>query len=59
MTTPSTNGDDPVARNRAAHPRRTPGRPEVGEATTRRLFWVISTAIVAATLVLALVLATR
>ncbi len=51
--------DDPVARNRAANPRRTPGRVEVGHATTRRLFWVTAAAILAATVVLAAVLVVR
>lgn len=51
--------DDPVAHNRAQNPRRTPGRPEVGEETTRRLFWVITAATVAATLILVVVLLGR
>jgi len=56
---PPHEGDDPVARNRAQHPRRTPGRPQVGAATTRRLFWVTAAAVVLATVVLTVVLALR
>lgn len=52
----SSDGDDPVARNRAANPRRTPDRPELGAATTRRLFWVIVGAVAAATAVLVVLL---
>lgn len=49
--------EDPVARNRAAHPRRTPGRPQLGDDTLRTLLAVGGTLVVAATAVLVVFLA--
>ncbi len=50
--------DDPVARNRAVSPRRTPGRRPVGAEQLRPLFFATAAAIVVATVVLVAVLAT-
>jgi hypothetical protein len=50
--------DDPVARNRAVNPRRTPDRPQLGDATLRRVIVVAAVSVGVATLVLLLVLAT-
>ncbi|MGH3665724.1 MAG: hypothetical protein ACRDU8_06505 [Egibacteraceae bacterium] len=47
---------DPVARNRAAHPRRTPGRPQLGARATVALFWLTAAAIGLATAALVAVL---
>jgi hypothetical protein len=44
--------DDPVARNRAANPRTTPGRTPVGNEITNRLRRVTGAALAIATLVL-------
>ena len=49
--------DDPVARNRAVHPRRTPDRPQLGDDTLRTVMKVAGVAIGLATLVLLLLLA--
>lgn len=49
---PSENGHDPVAANRTAHPRRTPGRVPVGAQTTRRLTLAMAAIVVVATAVL-------
>ena len=48
--------DDPVARNRAVHPRRTPDRPQLGDDTLRRVMTVAGIAVGAATVVLLLVM---
>lgn len=48
--------DDPVARNRAVHPRRTPDRPQLGDATLRRVLIVTAVAVGTATILLALFL---
>jgi hypothetical protein len=49
-------GDDPVARNRAAPRRHVPGRPELGADTTRRLRLLTLTILLTATAVLVTVL---
>lgn len=49
--------DDPVARNRAAHPRRTPGRPPTGWPVTHRLTAITAVVVVVATIVFVVVLA--
>lgn len=49
--------DDPVARNRAAHPRRTPGRPELGADVTQRAAIAAMVVVAAATVILLVVLA--
>lgn len=49
--------DDPVARNRAVHPRRTPDRPQLGDDTLRRVAVVVVGLLAAATAVLVLLLA--
>lgn len=54
---PSQNGHDPVAANRAAHPRRTPGRDPLGVAETRRATVAVLLVVAAATAVLVAVLA--
>lgn len=51
--------DDPVAANRAAHPRRTPGRPELGIDVTRRVTLAALGVVIAATAVLVAVLSTN
>ena len=56
---PQQQAGDPMLVNRAQNPRRTPGREEVGAATTRRLFFVIVIAVVVATAVLVGVLIGR
>lgn len=48
--------DDPVARNRAVHPRRTPDRPQLGDDTLRRVMAVAAVAIGLATVILLVVL---
>jgi hypothetical protein len=48
--------DDPVARNRAVHPRKTPGRPQMGDDTLRLVMKVAGIAVGLATVVLLLVL---
>lgn len=48
--------DDPVARNRAAHPRRTPDRPQLGDDTLRAVMKVAAVAVGIATVVLILLL---
>lgn len=55
----SENGlpDDPVARNRATHPRRTPDRPQLGDDTLRTVMKVAAVAVGLATVVLLLLLA--
>lgn len=50
------HADDPVARNRAAHPRRTPDRPQLGDDTLRSVMKVAAVAVGLATLVLVLLL---
>lgn len=54
----SENGlpDDPVARNRATHPRRTPDRPQLGDDTLRTVMKVAAAVIGLATAVLILLL---
>ncbi len=57
---PSPDGDaadDPVARNRAVSPRRTPGRTPAGAEQLRPLFLTAAAAIAVATIVLVAVLA--
>lgn len=49
--------DDPVAKNRAVHPRRTPGRPELGADVTRRAAIAAMLVVGAATVILLVVLA--
>lgn len=49
--------DDPVARNRAVHPRRTPDRPQLGDDTLRSVLTVAAVAVGVATVVLLLLLA--
>ena len=44
--------EDPVARNRATHPRRTPDRPQLGDDTLRRLLLVGGAVVASATAVL-------
>ncbi len=44
--------DDPVARNRAVNPRRTPDRPQLGDRTLRAVITVGVVAVVATTLAL-------
>lgn len=46
--------DDRVARNRAAPPRRTPGRGPVSEPTLRRLGILVAAITIAATVILLL-----
>lgn len=48
--------DDPVARNRGAHPRRTPDRPQLGDDTLRTVLKVAAAAVGVATVVLVLLL---
>lgn len=48
--------DDPVARNRAVHPRRTPDRPQLGDSTLRNVMKVAAVAVGLATVVLLLLL---
>ena len=48
--------DDPVARNRAVHPRRTPDRPQLGDDTLRTVMKVAAVAVGIATLLLLLLL---
>lgn len=48
--------DDPVARNRAVHPRRTPERPQLGDDTLRRVLIVSALAVGLATILLAALL---
>jgi hypothetical protein len=50
------HADDPVARNRAVHPRRTPDRPQMGDDTLRLVMKVAGIAVGLATVVLLLVL---
>jgi hypothetical protein len=52
----SDHHDDPVARNRAVHPRRTPDRPQLGDDTLRSVMTVAAVAVGLATVVLLLVL---
>ena len=54
MSGTSENGhpDDPVARNRAAHPRRTPDREPLGDTTLRTIMKVTGAMIGLATIVL-------
>ena len=54
----SNNGmrDDPVARNRAVHPRRTPDREPLGDATLRRVMLVAAALVGLATVVLLLLI---
>lgn len=47
---------DPVARNRAAHPRRTPGRPELGGDVVRRVTIAAMVVVAGATVVLIAIL---
>lgn len=54
---PSQNGHDPVAANRATHPRRTPGREPLGLTQTRRATVAVLLVVAAATVVLVAVLA--
>ena len=49
--------DDPVARNRATHPRRTPDREQLGDDTLRTVMAVAAVAVGLATIVLLLMLA--
>lgn len=49
---------DPVEANRAAHPRRTPGRPELGADVTRRVTLAALGVVIAATAVLVVVVST-
>lgn len=51
--------DDPVAANRAVHPRRTPGRPELGIDVTRRAALAAVSVVAVATAILVVVLSTR
>lgn len=50
---------DPVAANRAAHPRRTPGRPELGLDITRRVGLAVVGLVAAATALLVIVVSTN
>lgn len=47
--------DDPVAANRAVHPRRTPGRPELGIDVTRRAAIAAMVVVAVATAILVVV----
>ena len=49
--------DDPVARNRAANPRRTPERRPLGDELMPRLYAVTAGAVLVATIVLIVLLA--
>lgn len=49
---------DPVAANRAVHPRRAPGRPELGIDVTRRAAVAVTAVVAVATAVLVIVLST-
>jgi hypothetical protein len=49
--------EDPVARNRAVHPRKTPERPQLGDDTLRRVMAVAGLTVGLATVVLLIVLA--
>lgn len=50
------SNDDPVARNRAANPRRTPGREPLGNHLMPRLYAATAAAIVLATVALVVLL---
>jgi hypothetical protein len=54
---PTQNGHAAVEANRAAHPRRTPGREPVGYAQNRRVVAAVMAVVLAATAILAVVLA--
>lgn len=60
---PISNGhrdeDELVAANRAAHPRRAPGRPELGLDVTRRAAMAALGVVAAATAVLVIVVSTN
>lgn len=49
--------DDAVAHNRSVNPRRTPGRPQVGDELLPKLYAAAAAAVIAATIVLIVVLA--
>ena len=56
MSTTPEQHDDPVARNRGVHPRRTPDRPQLGDDTLRTVMKVAGIAVGLATVVLLLLL---
>ena len=47
-----TEEDDPVARNRSVHPRRTPDRTPLGDRTLRRVMMVATATVAVATVAL-------
>lgn len=49
------DSDDPVARNRSVHPRKTPDRTPLGDQTLRRVMMVATATVALATLALLLV----
>jgi hypothetical protein len=54
--TPHEPADDPVARNRAANPRRTPDRVPLGDHLLPKLYLSTAGAVIVATIVLVVVL---
>ena len=58
MSNHATPHDDPVARNRATDPRRTPDRTQLGDDTLRTVMRVAAAAVALATLLLVMLLTT-